>query len=70
MKQITVTNFVGAAPFNVYLCDTAFNNCIWITNGSTVPVVFPVPAPYDANTEFGVRITDNNNCTFDQVISL
>jgi len=70
MKQITVTNFVGASPFNVYLCDTTFNNCVWITSSNIVPVVFPIPAPYDVNTQFGVRIIDNNNCTFDQVISL
>ncbi len=70
MKQITVTNFVGQTPFNVFLCDTNFQNCVWITTDSNVPVVFPIPAPYDVNTSFGVRIIDNNNCTFDQIVSL
>ena len=70
MKQITVTNFIGLAPFDVYLCDPGFNSCIWITQSTYVPVVFTVPSPYDLNTSFGVRIIDSNNCTVDQVLTL
>lgn len=70
MKEITVTNFQGTTPFNVYLCDPAFNSCIWITQSTFVPVVFIVPSPYDLNTSFGVRIVDSNNCTSDQVLTL
>lgn len=70
MKQITVTNFSGVYPFNVYLCDTGFNSCIYISESTYVPFVFTVPPPYDLNNSFGLRIIDNNNCTIDQVLTL
>lgn len=70
MKQITVTNFIGLAPFDVYLCDPGFNSCIWITQSNNVPVVFTVPSPYDLNSSFGLKIIDSNNCRVDQVLTL
>ncbi len=70
MKQITVTNFNGEYPFNVYLCDAGFVSCIYISDSTYVPFSFFVPSPYDLNNSFGVRIIDNNNCTIDQVLTL
>ena len=70
MKEITVTNFTGLAPFNVYLCDISFSSCIWMASGNTPPVSFTVPPPYDVNTSFGVRIIDSNNCVIEEVVSI
>jgi hypothetical protein len=70
MKEITITNLTGTAPYNIYLCDTSFNGCVWMTSSDFAPVSFMVPPPYDTNTSFGVRIVDVNNCTVEEVVSL
>ena len=71
-KQITIVTLTGSAPYDIYLCDNTYNNCMYIDtiNGYDLPHSFLVPYTFLGFTEVGVKVIDNNNCTIKGTISI
>jgi hypothetical protein len=71
-KQITITNIVGTEPYNIYLCDNLYNNCIYIATISNIdiPYNFIVPTAFEALSTVGVKIIDANNCEIKDTITI
>jgi len=65
---IDITGLTGTSPFNVYVCDSGFTSCFYVTS-LLAPGQFMVPAPYDNLSSFGVRIIDATTCSINQVVT-
>ena len=71
-KQITINYIVGLEPFNIYLCDNTFNNCMYIDTltYADIPYNFLVPSIYLSMTEVGVKAIDYNGCNIINTINI
>lgn len=71
-KQITITNLNGSEPYNIYLCDNTYNNCIYMTtiNDVDIPYSFLIPGVFESFTEVGVKAIDNNNCQIKNTVNI
>lgn len=71
-KQITIDTLVGTEPFYIYLCDSGYLNCMYITtiNNVDVPYTFLVPTPYLLLSEVGVKVIDSNGCNIINTINI
>lgn len=71
-KQITITNLTGSEPYNIYLCDNSYNNCIYIDtiNNSDIPYSFLVPSLFENFTQVGVKVIDDKNCNIKNLVTL
>ena len=68
--DITINNISGASPYNVYLCDNPISICIYINTITTTPYLFEVPSIMNKDTDFNLKIVDNNGCISDQYLSI
>lgn len=71
-KLITITSLSGSSPYDIYLCDNTYGNCIFIStiNNVNIPYQFLVPAPYLSLTEVGVKVIDNNECEIKNKVNI
>jgi len=60
--QITVNDVTGTTPYDLYVCDSGYTSCVYITTFASPPYTFDVPAPLDSLTTICVKIVDNNGC--------
>lgn len=72
MKQVTITTLSGSSPYNIYLCDSSYNNCIYIANvvDSEIPYSFIVPINYSVLSQIGVKVLDSNGCEIKDIVTL
>jgi len=66
---ITINNITGATDFDIYLCDTGFTSCIYIDTINTTPYTFDVPFVLESQTEFGLKVVDDNDCIITQILT-
>lgn len=64
--QVTIESLTGTSPYDVYICDNALSNCVYIATINSTPYVFDVPSPLDVQTELCVKVIDNNGCVITQ----
>ena len=71
-KLVTITTLTGTSPFDVYLCDGTYNNCIYIDTiiSSEIPYTFIVPISFENLTTVGVKVIDNVNCVIKNTVSI
>lgn len=71
-KLVTITTLTGASPFDVYLCDNLYNNCIYIDTiiTSEIPYSFIVPASFENLTTVGVKVIDDVNCVIKNTVEI
>ena len=71
-KQITISNFNGTSPYNVYLCNNTYSQCIWIRtiNNNPTSFTFLVPLLYESVSVVGVKIEDADNCQIKKLVNL
>lgn len=62
MIEISITDIVGEAPFNVYLCDDQENGCMWISSTNDDNYTFVVPPPFNGLAEVCIKVIDGNDC--------
>lgn len=70
--DITINNISGTTPFDVYVCDTGYTSCIYvstITSGE-LPYTFEIPPVYSSLTDFIVKVVDDNNCVVTDTLTL
>lgn len=65
---VDITGLTGTSPFNVYVCDSGFTSCFYVT---TLPATgsFIVPAPYNNLSQFGIKIIDGTTCQVTQIVN-
>jgi len=62
-NQINISSLVGVSPYKVYVCNTAFQNCILVNSGLTATSYsFFAPAPYDSVSQVGIKVTGSDGC--------
>ena len=62
--EITINSITGTENYDVYVCDSSLNNCIYYVTieDSDLPYTFFAPPPLDNQTQVCVKIVDANNC--------
>lgn len=68
LVEIDITGLTGTSPFNVYVCDSGFTSCFYVTS-LTSPGTFIVPSPYDSLPSFGIKIIDDTTCQQTEVVT-
>lgn len=70
--DITINDITGSTPFDVWVCDTGYTACIYVStiNSGDLPYTFEIPPVYSSLSDFVVRVIDNNDCTSEEVISV
>lgn len=70
--DITISNISGSTPYDVYVCDTGYTTCIYvstITSGD-LPYTFEIPPVYSTLSDFIVKVVDDNECEILETISV
>lgn len=70
--DITISNISGLTPFDVYVCNTGYTTCIYVStiNSGDLPYTFEIPSTYSSLTDFIVKVVDDNNCEILETISV
>jgi hypothetical protein len=68
--DITINNISGSSPYNIYLCDNPVKVCVYINTITSTPYEFTVPQLMSNNSEFNLKIVDNNGCSVYQYLSI
>jgi hypothetical protein len=66
---VDITGITGTTPFNIYICDSGFTSCFYVTSINTPTGSFTVPSPYDGLPSFGVKIIDGTTCSKTEIIN-
>ena len=70
--QITITSITGIPSYDVYVCDTGYTTCIYVStiNSGNLPYSFIIPSIFSSLTNFVVKVIDDNDCTIIENISV
>jgi hypothetical protein len=70
--NITITSITGISPYDVYVCDTGYTTCIYVStiNSGNLPYSFMIPSIFSSFTDFVVKVIDDNDCTIIENISV
>ncbi len=60
--QITISGTTGTPPYDVYVCDTTFTYCYFVTGGTITTLTFDVPPPLENVNSLLVKLVDSNGC--------
>jgi hypothetical protein len=70
--DITINNISGSTPFDVYVCDTGYTSCVYvstITSGD-LPYTFEIPPVYSSLADFIVKVVDDNDCVVTDTVTV
>jgi hypothetical protein len=70
--NITITSITGISPYDVYVCDTGYTTCIYVStiNSGNLPYSFMIPSIFSTLTDFVVKVIDDNDCTIIENINI
>ena len=70
--NITITSITGISPYDVYVCDTGYTTCIYVStiNSGNLPYSFMIPSIFSSFTDFVVKVIDDNDCVITENISI
>ena len=70
--DITINNISGSTPFDVYVCDTGYTSCIYVSTVTSgdLPYTFEIPPVYSSLADFIVKIVDDNNCVVTDTVTV
>lgn len=70
--NITITSITGISPYDVYVCDTSYTTCIYVStiNSGDLPYSFMIPSIFSSFTNFVVKVIDDNDCVITENISI
>ena len=70
-NYITIDSITGQSPYNIYLCDVSFANCIYMNTITDldIPYTFEAPPLYDNTTNIVIRSVDDNGCSTENYIN-
>jgi hypothetical protein len=62
--EVTIINITGSSPYDLYLCDSSANQCIYIDTFDMTPHKFILPTPFNNPNNYSkVKVIDNNGCS-------
>lgn len=70
--NITITSITGISPYDVYVCDTGYTTCVYvstITSGQ-IPYTFDLPFIQEGMNPIGLKVVDNGGCVVQENIIL
>jgi len=70
-NYITIDSITGQSPYNIYLCDVSFANCIYMNTITDldIPYTFEAPPLYDNTSSIVIRSVDTNNCVTENYVN-
>jgi hypothetical protein len=70
--NITITSITGISPYDVYVCDTGYTTCIYVStiNSGNLPYSFMIPSIFSSLTDFVVKVIDDNDCVITENINI
>ena len=70
--NITISSITGITPYDVYVCDTGYTTCIYVStiNSGNLPYSFMIPSIFSSLTDFVVKVIDDNDCTIIENINI
>jgi hypothetical protein len=70
--NITISSITGISPYDVYVCDTGYTTCIYVStiNSGNLPYSFMIPSIFPSLTNFVVKVIDDNDCTIIENINI
>jgi len=70
---ININVIAGQAPFDIYLCDSP-TSCIYIDTIGISPEILPyefqIPVIMEGETNFTLKVIDNNECQSFKILTL
>jgi len=61
--KVSINGITGQSPFDIYLCQSSLNDCIFVETISTTTSSFDIPKPFDNNNQYILKVIDGNNRT-------
>ena len=70
--NITIASITGITPYDVYVCDTGYTTCIYVSTINSVDLQysFMIPSIFSSFTNFVVKVIDDNDCVITENISI
>jgi hypothetical protein len=70
--NITITSITGISPYDVYVCDTGYTTCVYVStiNSGNLPYSFMIPSIFSSLTSFVVKVIDDNDCVITENINI
>jgi hypothetical protein len=70
--NITITSITGISPYDVYVCDTGYTTCVYVStiNSGNLPYSFMIPSIFSSLTSFVVKVIDDNECVITENINI
>ena len=70
--NINISSITGITPYDVYVCDTGYTTCIYVStiNSGNLPYSFMIPSIFSSLTNFVVKVIDDNNCVITENITI
>jgi hypothetical protein len=59
--RVSISGITGQSPYDIYICQSDINNCIYINTISGTTYSFDLPKPIDNSLQYIVKVIDNNN---------
>ena len=59
--SVKIFGITGQSPFDVYICQAAIDDCIYINTISETTYSFDLPKPMDNSLQYIIKVIDNNN---------
>jgi len=58
--KVNINGITGQSPYDIYVCQSSINDCIYINTISGTTYSFDLPKPFDNNVEYILKVIDNN----------
>jgi hypothetical protein len=70
--NITITSITGISPYDVYVCDTGYTTCVYVStiNSGDLPYSIMIPSIFSSFTDFVVKVIDDNDCVITENINI
>lgn len=68
---ITIDTITGVPPYYIYLCDTNFDNCVYIDtiDNSDIPYNFQVPPIFEDLQNYVIRFQGDGGCAINNYVN-
>jgi hypothetical protein len=63
--NVEISSIVGVEPYDIYVCNTGFTTCIYISTivDADLTYIFSVPSLLESVPTLTLKIVDDDNCT-------
>jgi hypothetical protein len=58
--RVGINGITGQSPYDIYVCQSNINDCIYINTISGTTYSFDLPKPFDNNVQYILKVIDNN----------